>query len=333
MENNKIDFVITWVDGNDPKWIEEKNKYTEEKKGEANSKIRYRDWGLLKYWFRGIEKNAPWVNKVYFITYGHLPQWLNTNYEKIKIIKHEDYIPKEYLPTFSSNVIELFINRIEGLSKNFVYFNDDMFLLDKFYPNDFFENNYPKDELILNAVSVREDNNIIEHIILNNLEILSKYFKKENVIKENKSKIYNLKYGKKAIKSILLKEWKYFTGIENPHVAIAYNKETWDILWEKEAQNFYKTAESKFRSKYDYNHWIFRYYQLLSGNFIPKSFKGYFYYDLMENNDKFLKNLKEHKYKMVCINDSNENISFEKVKDELQATFNSILNEKSKFEK
>ena len=105
------------------------------------------------------------------------------------------------------------------------------------------------------------------------------------------------------------------------------------MLWEKEGQNLYKTAESKFRSKYDYNHWIFRYYQLLSGNFIPKSFKGYYYYDLMENNDKFLKNLKEHKYKMVCINDSNENINFEKVKDELQETFNSILNEKSKFEK
>ena len=25
----------------------------------------------LKYWFRGVEKFAPWVNKIYFITYGH----------------------------------------------------------------------------------------------------------------------------------------------------------------------------------------------------------------------------------------------------------------------
>ena len=29
--NNKIDFVITWVDGNDPKWQKEKNKYKPEK--------------------------------------------------------------------------------------------------------------------------------------------------------------------------------------------------------------------------------------------------------------------------------------------------------------
>ena len=26
-KEQKIDFVITWVDGNDSKWLEEKNKY------------------------------------------------------------------------------------------------------------------------------------------------------------------------------------------------------------------------------------------------------------------------------------------------------------------
>nr|WP_277750430.1 hypothetical protein [Latilactobacillus curvatus] len=37
----------------------------------------YRDYGLFKYWFRSIEKNAPWVNKVYLVTEDHLPEWLN----------------------------------------------------------------------------------------------------------------------------------------------------------------------------------------------------------------------------------------------------------------
>ena len=27
-KNNKIDFVILWVDGNDKEWIKEKNKYS-----------------------------------------------------------------------------------------------------------------------------------------------------------------------------------------------------------------------------------------------------------------------------------------------------------------
>ena len=51
----KIDFVIMWVDGNDLKWQKEKNKFLA-KDDEVNNEVRFRDWELLKYWFRGIEK-------------------------------------------------------------------------------------------------------------------------------------------------------------------------------------------------------------------------------------------------------------------------------------
>lgn len=33
-----------------------------------NSDKAYREWGTFKYWFRGVEKFAPWVNKVYLVT-------------------------------------------------------------------------------------------------------------------------------------------------------------------------------------------------------------------------------------------------------------------------
>jgi cytosine/uracil/thiamine/allantoin permease len=48
-------------------------KYNHNLKNIDNRVIRYRDWENLKYWFRGVETFAPWVNKVYFITYGHIP--------------------------------------------------------------------------------------------------------------------------------------------------------------------------------------------------------------------------------------------------------------------
>ena len=64
----KIDFVIPWVDGNDPKWKIEKDKYSPTKADESNASNRYRDWGLLPYWFRAVEKYTPWVNKIYFVT-------------------------------------------------------------------------------------------------------------------------------------------------------------------------------------------------------------------------------------------------------------------------
>lgn len=125
----KIDFVIPWVDGNDPKWKTEKDKYSPTKADESNSANRYRDWGLLPYWFRAVEKYTPWVNKIYFVTWGHIPGFLNTEHEKLKIVNHKDYIPVEYLPTFSSHVIEANLHRIPGISEHFVYFNDDTFIL------------------------------------------------------------------------------------------------------------------------------------------------------------------------------------------------------------
>ena len=136
----KIDFVITWVDDSDPKWRKEFEYYSAQDRRTINTDAcRYRDWDTLRYWFRGVEKFAPWVNKIYFVTYGHLPKWLNTDNSKLVIVKHEEFIPAEYLPTFNSFAIEFFFHKIEGLSEKFVYFNDDMFLIDSVSPERFFK--------------------------------------------------------------------------------------------------------------------------------------------------------------------------------------------------
>ena len=102
---DKIDIVIPWVDGNDIKWQNEKNKYKQKKDEKLNNSSRFRDWDNLQYIFRGIEKFMPWVNNIFFITWGHLPKWLNVDNPKLKIINHKDYIPSKYLPTFNSHTI------------------------------------------------------------------------------------------------------------------------------------------------------------------------------------------------------------------------------------
>ncbi len=49
---NKIDFVVTWVDGNDPMWREEKKKYEVlDGRPTLNDETRYRDMDLFQYWF------------------------------------------------------------------------------------------------------------------------------------------------------------------------------------------------------------------------------------------------------------------------------------------
>ena len=118
-KQTQIDFVVTWVDDRDPAWRKERAKYSQDR-GTDNREERYRDWELLKYWFRGVEKYAPWVRKIHFITWGHLPAWLDTSNPKLHIVKHEDYISKEYLPLFNCNPLEICLHKIEGLSENAV---------------------------------------------------------------------------------------------------------------------------------------------------------------------------------------------------------------------
>lgn len=102
MTNSKIDIVVPWVNGDDPAWQNEREKYLKQPPDdiEIASNIRFESWNL-RYWFRAIEKFVPWFNNIFFITWGHLPDFLNVNNPKLKIVKHSDYIPDEYLPTFN----------------------------------------------------------------------------------------------------------------------------------------------------------------------------------------------------------------------------------------
>lgn len=131
MENYNIDIVIPWVDGNDMEWKQLRNEYLKQAGkiiDQASLNVRYRDWDNLQYIFRGIEKFMPWVNRIHFITCGHLPDWINLDHPKLNIVKHEDFIPNEYLPTFNSNAIEINICRIPDLAEHYINFNDDTLL-------------------------------------------------------------------------------------------------------------------------------------------------------------------------------------------------------------
>jgi hypothetical protein len=48
---------------------------------------------------------------------------------RVIFIKHEAIIPASYLPTFNSNVLEIYLHRIPNLSEIYMYLNDDMMLV------------------------------------------------------------------------------------------------------------------------------------------------------------------------------------------------------------
>src|SRR5690606_21274687 len=79
--------------------------------------------------FRGVDKFAPWVRNIHFVTCGQQPDWLDTSHPKLRMVNHKDYIPNQFLPCFNSSLIEIYLHRIPGLAEHFVYFNDDFFII------------------------------------------------------------------------------------------------------------------------------------------------------------------------------------------------------------
>ena len=135
-ENNKsIDLVYMWVDGNDPKWLEKKQRFM---KKAVNTVGRYVDNQELKYSLRSVEKHLPWIRKIFILTDDQTPAFLDTSHPKIEIVHHTDVIPHEILPLFNSSLIEYFICKIPDLSEHFLFANDDMFVNADLPPSFFF---------------------------------------------------------------------------------------------------------------------------------------------------------------------------------------------------
>lgn len=340
MKTPKIDFVITWVDGSDPVWDMQRQE-TLRKQGifvdESldNSTARYRDWDILKYWFRGVETFAPWVNQIHFITYGHLPKWLKEEHPKLHIVRHEDFIPAEFLPTFSSHPIEWNFHRIEWLTENFVYFNDDMFLIKKVSPEDFFRDERPVDMLALQPDVANADDQIMPYVYLNNAMVLAKYFDKRENMKEQPGAYFHPGYPLMYFGYNLLEmAFPRFTGFYTVHGPSPLKKESYRFFWKNEEELLHHVCCHPFRHKEDISQYVLREYQKLSGNFVPKNIHKFCrYFNLQPENPELVKTITKQKSKCICINDSNFEIPYEKVKQELNHAFSILFPEKSQFEK
>lgn len=129
-----MDIVITYVNGLDPEW----QRLYEKTTSRPIMQKRFRDWGTLRYLMRGVAENMPFVRRVHLVvsSLSQVPEWIDS--ENVNVVLHSDIIPAEYLPTFNSNTIEMHLHRIAGLDEEYLYFNDDMFVVDKCVEEDFF---------------------------------------------------------------------------------------------------------------------------------------------------------------------------------------------------
>lgn len=333
----QIDFVITWVDGQDEAWLKRKAHYTHDnEEGIDHRECRYRDWGLLRYWFRGVEKFAPWVHKIHFITEGHLPKWLNTQHPNLHIVNHVDYIPEKFLPTFSSHVLEIWMHRIEGLTEHFVYFNDDFFLIRPVTPKDFFHHGKPCDMAAFQPVVANPSDPLMSHLYLNNMLVLCKYFNKRENVRQQPWNYFHPGYPPLYFFYNLLEmAFPLYSGLYTVHGPMPFCKSTFETLWELEGELLTQVSTNRFRSKEDVTPYLFREWQKLSGNFHAKNVHRMLgYFGISEDNTKLLKAIKTQKKKVLCLNDEPlDRTKEDQVRIEIQDAFAHILPERSAFEK
>ena len=331
-----IDFVVLWVDGNDPAWKAEKTKYEPRKADETHSDNRFRDWGWMKYWFRAVESFTPWVRKIHFVTWGHTPDFLQLDHPKLHIVRHEEFMPAEALPTFNSHALELNLHRIPGLSEFFVYLNDDTFLLRPLPETAFFQDGLPSTFGGEEPAAFVGPVGIWHHAMMNDLAVVNRHFSKKKQVAQFKKKYCSRRYRwQDNIRTIALEKLypDWFTGFRNLHAPAAYRKETFQELWEAEPELLHSTTMNKFRTPNDVNQWVALWWQVASGQFTPHNTDNVVFSVNDATVDRLCKIICSQSHDMICLNDPEGPVDFDALSAKIQQAFESILPKKSTFEK
>ncbi|MCF0235369.1 MAG: Stealth CR1 domain-containing protein [Bacteroidaceae bacterium] len=338
----EIDFVMCWVDGGDPVWQQKRCQY----KGTPyqHSDTRYREWGILRYWFRAVEQYAPWVNHIYFITDGQCPEWLNLDSPKLTLVDHRDFIPHEHLPTFQANTIELNLHRIKGLSEHFVFFNDDMYINAPIEPTYYYKDGLPCDATLESLFLGRSYSPVdewgISLIDFCNTHVINAHFDRKTVVAQARCKwlggYLGLKYQLQAL-IISLFGRREFQHFYTPHNEKPFLKSVYKEAWEREPKMLTQSC-TRFRENTNLSSYFMRYWQLCTQRFTPTPprFDRRKVYALsLRNISTIAACMHDDKVTSLCLNDASDisREEFEAVKTQIQRLFAEKLPERSSFEK
>lgn len=309
-----IDIVIPYYNDHDEEWKKVLIEYMQKENSTDTQVIgdeRYRDWDCFKYWFRCVEKNCKWVNKVFLLVASEtqVPEWLDVSNPKLKVVLHKEFIPKELLPTFNTMTIEMYIPRIKDLSDNYIYCNDDYYFLNPTTAGMFFVDNYPvyrdnAEKLVKFGAYWLESVDGTFYDILNNCIDLQKEI-----------------CGDKA----------HWYAVE--HLPVAHKKNFENEIIDKYYDRFIKAnSTSGFRSKDKYCNHLYRcLYKDLKPYYKFNSYHNSYYVTIKKDI-----NFEEHGHcDMICLNDTEQlkKEDFENVKKRMIEFFEKRFPDKSSFEK
>ena len=293
---NKIDYVFPFVTSDDPYW---KKLYTNSLSGKeskyATAMTRFRDNGLLRYLFRSLEKYLPWINRVHMIVMSEsqIPKWINR--ENVHIIYHSEFIPKEYLPTFSSSLIEAFLPFLPLVQEKFIYGNDDLIPCRFLSKNFFFRGNIPCYNInIRDFFTTAPGDNL-------------------------RRNAYNLIFGKKQKQRVA----------STQHSTTSYRMSLIRNCFKKHKKSILNSL-SKFREDKNLNQYMYAFYQMIEDTIINIQ-HNIGLYILKPKNVEAIKKKNFKQYDFICLNDETD--MTEKDWYKILSKFQNLLPNKSKYEK
>lgn len=298
----------------------------------------------LKYVLRAIETNCPWYNRIFIITKGYAPEWLNVKHEKIELVSEEElFIDKSYLPVFNSVAIEMNLVNLKELSETFVYMNDDFVIWNRLEPSRFFREGKPVDFLSHNPIP---RNGLFEllkgrdtwiHSLNNVLELFNRKFAP---LQLDGHTLYHESYTllDKVNNFLLQHIFKKLIWLNHWHHPQPLLKNTLKEVYATFGKEMMESSQNRFRTKSDLNQYMYRYWQLIHGEFYPYRHRD----DLITNLDslvvleKMIDTLEtDDEINFVCFNDSTEllDTEYDKVKNRLRDYLEEHFPNKASFEK
>ena len=302
-----IDLVYLWVDDSDLKWLKKKESYLN---GKINSVGRYQNNQELKYSLRSIEKHLPWIRKIFIVTDNQIPSFLNMNHSKIQIIHHSEIIPKKYLPSFNSSVIEHFIYKIPDLSEHFLFSNDDMFVNADLKPSFFFNNGIPIMRMLHDPLIKKK-------------LVLKRFLKKKiNTYRLAIENAYNLFYDKFGV----------FYSVKEHHNIHAFLKSDYkhviEDIFGKDLEVMYF---NRFRHKSDIHRILVNYYGIYNKTGILKNTNRKESCRMRVHKTDYQRYIDKYSPILFCLNDSEH--ATDKHRAHVEPFLKKLFPEKSSFEK
>jgi hypothetical protein len=283
--------VYTWVHGQDPAHRALRNKWAHRYGLDPvvfNPDVRYVEHDELRFSLRSAERFVPWVRKIFIVTPGQTPSWLDASHPKITMV-HQDSIMANpaWAPVFNSLAIEAQLHRIPGLAEHFIYCNDDMFFGQPCLKGDFFAvlPGAPSNRIGMRVMlSERDDDWIVPW---------------QSVLQDRLARLWMAQWNNVKFALEVRRPWRKVRKLTN-HQAQSMTRSALQRASEWLRRDWERTCASKFRGPDDLEFLaVARYMSLANGSAV----RGYLPHEVFHSEHELIAHDPASLPALFCIND------------------------------